>query len=431
MNTRIRKAVALVLTLMLALAVAVPVRAEEKKTVRLMVWGSTETPEQMMAEIMQQNPELAAKVNVEFFVGGPGDPECAEKIRLALAANESVADAVRLNYTQLPEFARAGVLLPMDDIISPVRDDMLEGYRMLTEYNGECLAVPGSIKSKLWYYRTDVFEKAGIDPTAIKTLDDFIAAGKKVKEIDPNYNMWTVGDSNPMYNYMMILSGTDARFCSEDGEWQLTKNPAFKKTLEAVKRMKDEGIVTAINEWTPDWEKAFADSKYVSYPNATWLAVTSFLPKWASNQQGLWAVTQWPSFIGEQGGSEAGGDIWVIPQFSAEPELAKEVLKTWFLTKEGTFTCMKYGGTPPIFKSALEDPRAKEPDPFMGASFLPETIKSIETYKLFPWDPCAAQELTIVNSYFDAAVNGKMGVDEALAAAEADLQNQIGNPYNQ
>jgi ABC-type glycerol-3-phosphate transport system substrate-binding protein len=380
---------------------------------------------------MEVNPELAAKVNVELFVGGPGDPECAEKIRLGLAANESVADAVRLNYTQLPEFALADVLISTEDVVAPVRDDMLEGYRMLTEFEGKTLAIPGSIKAKLWYYRTDVFEQAGIDPTQVKTIDDFIATGKKVQEIDPSYRMWALGDSNPMYDYMMVLSGTDARFCNENGEWQLTKNPAFAQTLEAFKRLLDEGVVSKTVEWTPDWEKDFADGVYVSYPNATWLASSSFLPKWAENQKGLWAVTQWPSFIGEEGGSEAGGDIYVIPKFSAEPDLAKEVLAAMFLSTEGTFIAKEFGGTPPIFKSAMQDPRAEEPHPFMGDSFLPETIKSIETYKLFPWDPCAAQELIICNSYFDAAVNGQMTIDEALAAAEADLQNQIGNPYDQ
>ena len=429
-----KKTLSLVLVLALFLtllgSVFVTASAEGKTTVRIMIWGSAETPQQMMDEVMAQNPELAAKVNVEFYVAGQGDPECAEKIRLGLAANESVADVVRLNYTQLAEFAREGVLLSMEDIVAPVRDDMLEGYRLLTEYDGECLAVPGSIKAKLWYYRTDIFEQAGVDPTQIKTLDDFIAAGKKFQEIDPKYMMWTVGDSNPMYNYMMILSGTDASFADESGNFQLTTNPNFKKTLEAIKRLKDEGVVTSINEWTPDWEKAFADEVYVSYPNATWLAASSFLPKWGADQKGKWAVTQWPSFIGEVGGSEAGGDIYVIPNFSAQPELAKEVLKAWFLTTDGTFTAKKYGGTPPIFKSAMSDPRAQEPDPFIGESMLPETVKSIETYKLFPWDPAAQQELTIVNAYFDKAVNGQMDIDAALAAAQADLENQIGNPFD-
>lgn len=402
---------------------------DSAKTVRVMVWGSTETPQQIADELYVAIPGLKEKINIEFFVGGAGDQECAEKIRLGLTANESVADLCRLNYTQLPEFAKAGVLLDLDSIVAPVRDDMLTGYRLLTEYEGKCVAVPGSIKAKLWYYRTDVFEEAGVDPTKVKTLDDFIDAGKKIQAINPEHYMWAVGDSNPMYDYMMVLSGTETRFADESGTFTLTSDPNFKKTLEMFKRLKDEKIVMNVNEWTPDWEKAFADGNLVSYPNATWLAASSFLPKYAADQIGKWAVTQWPSFIGETGGSEAGGDIYVIPEFSAEPDLAKELLSDWFLSIDGTLINAKYGGTAPLLNSALSDPRSQEPNPFIGESFLPEMIKSIENYKLFPWDPAAAQELNIVNSYFDKAVNGLIDIDEALSSAEQDLANQVGNPY--
>lgn len=407
-------------------------RPAEKKTLRIMVWGNIDSGVQYQQYFDKQFPEFAEKCTVEYLIGGGGDPECAEKMRLALAANESITDINQLNYTQLGEFTKADALLDLSDFIGPYKDDMLLGFRQMTEYDGKTRAVPASIKAKIWFYRKDIFDQAGLDPANIKTIDDFIAAGKKLQTINPKYKMWTIGPSNPMYNYMMILSGTDASFADSNGNFQLTTNPNFRNVLEAFVKLRRSGVVSDISEWTPDWENAFADEIYVSYPNATWLSNTMFLPTYAGEaQKGKWHTALWPSFISENGGSEAGGDIYVVPVYSAEPELAKEYMKLRFFNADGYFL-QKNVGNPgvPMLKSWISDPRANEPDPYIGGNYMETTIKAIDTFKLFPWDPAAALELNIVNSYFDAAANETMNIDNALKGAQADLQNQIGNPWD-
>lgn len=51
MDNRIRKIVALALAVILALATGSAALSEEKKTVRIMVWGSTETPQRMFDKL--------------------------------------------------------------------------------------------------------------------------------------------------------------------------------------------------------------------------------------------------------------------------------------------------------------------------------------------------------------------------------------------
>ncbi|GHV68524.1 ABC transporter substrate-binding protein [Spirochaetia bacterium] len=403
----------------------------EKKTVRVMVWGSTESNNIYLEEFYKLYPDFAAKATVEYLIGGSGDDVVAEKMRLALASGESIADINALNYTQLAEFARAGALMDLEDLIGPVRNDLLTGFRLLSEYEGKAYAVPASIKAKLWFYRKDIFDQAGIDPANIKNIDDFIAAGKKIQTINPKYKMWTLGKSNPPYQYMMVLSGTDAKFADDNGKYQLTSNPNFVKVLEAYKKLKASGVVADVDEWTPDWEKAFADEVLVSYPGAAWLSNMQFLPKYAGeSQKGKWYTAQWPSFIGEVGGSEAGGDISVIPTYSSEPELAKEYMRLRHLTPDGYFlqTIIGYPALP-IMKSWATDPRANVPDPYIAGDYTAETVKAINTFKIFPWDPAAQLELSIVTPYFDAALNGTTSIDAALRNAQADLENQIGNPW--
>jgi ABC-type glycerol-3-phosphate transport system substrate-binding protein len=244
--------------------------------------------------------------------------------------------------------------------------------------------------------------------------------------------MWTLAPTgNPPYDYMMVLSGTDTAFADKDGNFQLIKNQNFRKVLEAFKKLKDSGVVADVAEWTPDWEKAFADEVLISFPNASWLSNIMFLPTYAGeSQKGKWHATQWPSFIGEKGGSEAGGDVNVIPIYAKEVELAKEYMKLRFFTPEGYFLQTKIGRPPlPMLRAWSGDPRTKEPDPYIAGDYIGETIKAIETFKLFPWDPAAQFEIEIVTPYFDAAINGNIDIDTALKQAQADLENQIGNPW--
>lgn len=395
-----------------------------------MVWGSSEVHQNLDKGLREVFPEFNNKATVEWVIGGPGDGDVAQKIRLGLSANDSPCDFVMLNYTQVPEFAEAGVLLDLSDTVDQYASDLLSGGLALTKYKDKTIAFPYAINAKLWFYRKDMFDAAGIDPAQVKNLDDFIAAGKKLQGKYPKSYMWQLGQSNPMYNYMMVLSGTDARFADDKGNFLLEQDPNFRKTLEAMKRMVDEKVVANISEWTPDWEKAFSDSTIASDLCATWLAVPIFLPKYAGDSQaGKWAVTQWPSFIGESGGSEAGGAVMVIPKFSKEPELCKEYLSKMFLTKEGSMMFHKTTNYFPAVKSAAMDPIVQSPNAFFGQSLPVETMKAIENFKIFKWDPAAQQELNIVQPYFDKAINGQISIDDALKGATNDLKNQIGNPY--
>ena len=150
-----------------------------------MTWGSTATIENFTKEFFEQNPEMAAKYEVEWVVGGKGDDDVTERIRLALSSGVSVADFVQLNYTQVPEFAREGVLTDVSDALKKYEADIADGGLQLMRYEDATVAFPFELKPRVWFYRSDIFEEAGIDADEIKTTDDFIAAGRKLQEKFP------------------------------------------------------------------------------------------------------------------------------------------------------------------------------------------------------------------------------------------------------
>ena len=111
----------------------------------MMVFPSTENYETINEKFLEQNPDLAEKVDFEVQLGGSGDGDVADKLRLALTSGENVPDIVRLNYTQLPEFAKAGVLYPLGDYIAEYEDKIIDAAKSIMKYDGTYYALPRGV----------------------------------------------------------------------------------------------------------------------------------------------------------------------------------------------------------------------------------------------------------------------------------------------
>ena len=392
-----------------------------------MTWGSTTTIQNYTDSFFEANPDLAAKYSITWVTGGEGDADVAQQVRLALSSNEPIADFVQLNYTQVPEFSIDGALVDISDAIEPYKSDISEGALNLTQYNGNTIAFPFEMKPRIWFYRQDMFDKAGIDVTQVKTTDDFIEAGKKIQEIYPDSYEWNLGSQIQGYDYFLILSGNGARFTDDDGNYILDSDPGTRAMLEDLKKIHDAGIAMDVSDWTPDWENAIADNSICSILTASWMGQSSLLPTYAEGQEGKWACAQWPEIGGSTGGSDGGGSVFVIPQFSSHVDEAKELLAAMTLSKSGTLAIWNQIASYPINKEAAEDESVTEPNAFFGTSLAEAEKTAIDSFNVFNYSPKAAAEQDIIYPYFQRAVDGDMTIDDALASAQSDLESQIGN----
>jgi len=289
-----------------------------------------------------------------------------------------------------------------------------------------------------------MFAEAGIDPAAIATFDDFIAAGEKFHETFPDSYIINLGAQPIHYWYFMILSHwKDVHVADEDGNYKLTSDERFATLLDWLNRMQDIAFPT--DDFSADWSQAFIDGKIGSWLGASW-GWTYPIDRWALEPDpDKWGVALWPEF--NRYGADAGGDVLVIPKGAAHPELACEYLTSQFLTTEGSLAYFNSAGVVPITLSGLAEVTARAENPtkpegmsdenwalnpinFWGAQ-LPEYMgKSYEVFQVFPYDPAAAAELDILRQYTEKYLAGDMSLEDALEGAQADMEMQIGNPYD-
>lgn len=395
---------------------------EEKTVLREMVWGNIGDYTPSNDAFLEECPDIAEKVEITVELGGGGDADVAEKFRLMLASGEELPDLIRLNYTQFAEFADAGVLYDLTEAVEPYEADIMDSAKELMKYDGTYYAVIQEIKPKVWFYRSDIFEECGIDVSQVKTLDDFIEAGNTIREKYPDSFIENYGTPLNNYDMTMMLCATDGTFCDEEGNYQCASDEGVRAAFENLKKLKDSGAFSDLVEWSADWQAAFSGDTLISQLTGGWMK--DHLMNWTPENSGKWAVAPWPEEIAK--GSESGGGIWVIPKDAPHAELAAEVIARFAYDPQVRKDVYDLTGKIPPLVSASEDEYYLSSEYFGDMSGY---FEALEQFSVYPYNPSSSQEITIVGGYLTQYLDGAMDLDKALEAADSDLQNQIGNPY--
>lgn len=417
--------------------------AQTAVTITVWTWGGVERFAPRVAAFKRLYPEIAARINVQVVSPGKQDPEVYQALRLALTSGSALPDLVQMDYIGMPEFAEAGVLTDLDTLMRPYEADLVDTAKQLTSYNGHVVAIPFQPKGKVWFYRKDLFEQADVEPEKIKTFDDYVAAGHRLREKLPKSYIMNIGDHPDDDLYWMMLSNwDDVRIANRDGTYQITKNPHFGQMLDWMKQWRTLGIAFNTDDWSPDWQPAFADGTIAGCLIANWM--TDFLPKFAPRQGGRWGITLWPDF--ERRGSNNGGSIFTIPAGAKNKEAAFEFASKMLLEPKGALDEWRRTGNPMSITSVrpqiLELARTMKrpadmtdaqwaliPANYFGSEFMKPIFSSFDWYHVPPFDPAAAAELALMTRNTEAFLAGKKTRDQALRDMEADMKAQIGNPY--
>ncbi|MEV0211549.1 extracellular solute-binding protein [Streptomyces sp. NPDC050788] len=120
------------------------------------------------------HPHIKVKVQIQEWDG------IGNKVTAALASNDA-PDVIETGNTQVAQFAQSGGLLDLSDKVDELGgSNWLKGLAEPGAYDGKQYGIPYYAANRVVIYRTDLFKKAGVDPAAIKTRDQWIAATKKL-----------------------------------------------------------------------------------------------------------------------------------------------------------------------------------------------------------------------------------------------------------
>jgi multiple sugar transport system substrate-binding protein len=132
----------------------------------------------------------------------------------------------------LPQFIKLGVLEPLEPYLSK---SFLANFpksllNQLT-FDGHLWALPEALSTRLMYYRTDLFAKAGISAPP-RTWTELLADAQKLDDPPKHYGLVIQGQGDEMiWWYTYFLYGAGGRYTNAAGQWAVNQ-PANVKALQ-------------------------------------------------------------------------------------------------------------------------------------------------------------------------------------------------------
>lgn len=378
-------------------------------------------------------------VVVELVEFGGGDEQLKEQYALDLGVGAG-HDLFAFDGFWVPEFVEAGLLKPLDEIAGEAVtswegwEHITPGIQSILGYQGKLYGIASGTDVRQIFYRTDVFEQAGIEmpwqPTSWAELLDTARALKEAGvEIPLQVNAGTaMGEATTMQGWFMVLLGAgEHMYDFEDGKW-IVSSPAILNALNFYKTVYlDEGLGDARMQLVADGRdrsfQAFAEGRVGMLVEGDWFwrsAILNFLDVPTRNQVVGWAkmpaMEPGKGYRGQDFVTISGGTGWVLNPNTEHPLEAWELLahmssldaqRAWELIQP---------------RINFRDDVPVGGDPVMSA--MADALLPLTTVRpMLPAYPQISYEAQLMT---ERVVSGEMTPEEAMAAFAEAVTELVG-----
>ncbi|TCT20495.1 carbohydrate ABC transporter substrate-binding protein (CUT1 family) [Melghiribacillus thermohalophilus] len=391
-----------------------------KVTLKFWVFGSAGY-EQLAEEYMEDHPD----VNIEINHSEMNDLH--NNLFTSISAGSGAPDITMIEVSAIAKFMEAQDRFYnlYDFGAEDIKDQYLDWkWNMAESPDGSYLiGLPTDIGPTTMFYRTDVFEEAGLptDPDEVssmfQTWEDFFEIGKQIKAETGKPIV-----DGPELLYNALRDQADQQYFNENDELIIEGNSAVKEAYDFTARLIEEGLVGQNELWTPEWGNAMADGSYGVLLAPSWMVAN--VKENAPDASGKWRITTMP-----EGAGNWGGSYIAIPKESEHPEEAYAFIE-WLVSPENQLTSFKNNG---LFPSALpvyeESDFIESTDDYFGgqqvAKIFSEAAEQVKP--VYMGKNHAIVQTEIVNALMNVVTKGtdpEAEWDEALTRIKAQLERQ-------
>ncbi|EGA65776.1 ABC transporter substrate-binding protein [Vibrio brasiliensis] len=246
--------------------------------------------------------EKETGINVDYLMNNHGDHHT--KLTTNLATGSGAGDVIVVDVEKIGPFVASGGLVNLSEQYGADKyQERFAPYAWTQGQgaDGDVYGMPVDLGPGVMYYRSDVFEKAGIDVNkAIKDWDSYIKAGEELKKQDV-YLIASAADVAQAIIFTTVPEGEGLYF-DADGNPVVTSE-RFVHAFEVAKEIRDKGLDARILAWSNEWYEGFRNGTFATQLSGAWLL--GHLNNWiAPETSGKWAVSNLPDGIyGSWGGS--------------------------------------------------------------------------------------------------------------------------------
>jgi N,N'-diacetylchitobiose transport system substrate-binding protein len=294
------------------------------------VWlNGTDTPQEARDYLKEtfesENPGSTLTIEEQAWTG------LVDKLTTALSGSDS-PDIVEVGNTQAAGFTTIGAFASLQDQYDALGgDDLLPGFVEAGSVDGELFAAPYYSGSRIVYYRTDMFEAAGIE--APTTLEEYVEAGKALAAANPGVSgIYMPGKDQ--YNVMPFIWENGGEIAVQDGdEWDVQfSSPESVAGLEMYKDVSDNASLAPKDGDGTNPQVPFCANEIAILSAPNWVRGSILAPADSDTPgcpdvEANLGVMALPGMDGGAAQVFAGGSNIAISNKSANKELAASALE--------------------------------------------------------------------------------------------------------
>ena len=178
------------------------------------------------------------------------------KLLVAVKSGVGAPDIADIEVGQFPNFTKGTPqLADLSDVVAPEKANFVKSRLDLYSKNGKVYGLPTHVGTSVAFYNKEIFAKAGVDYTKIKTWDDYIEAGKIVKAKTGKYMGYISQTANWEFSLMVGEQGSDV--FDKDGKITLDNEIAVN-SLQLLHDMVFKDKIAAVSPGgQPDTEEGY------------------------------------------------------------------------------------------------------------------------------------------------------------------------------
>jgi multiple sugar transport system substrate-binding protein len=330
----------------------------------------------------------------------------------------SMPDVFQLGNTWIPEFVALDALDPLDERLkrSPAvpTDDFFPGVFDAGVIDGRTYGLPWYVDTRILFYRPDLLAAAGFS-TPPRSWTDWVAAMTTIRERAAGSGfaaLLPIREWQPLVILALQRGATLLRDGDTRGNFQ---SGAFREAFAFYVDLFRLGLAPLASQTqVANLYQDFARGAFVFYVTGPW-NIGEFRARLPVEVP--WATAPWPAPDGGYPGvSLAGGASLAIFRGSPRKEAAWALVE--FLSEPAQQLALyRLTGDLPARKSAWAGP-GPGGDPSAEA-FRAQLERVRATPKIPEWERIADQ----ITRYAESAVRAELGIDEALAALDRDVDD--------
>ncbi|MCB0210000.1 MAG: extracellular solute-binding protein [Anaerolineae bacterium] len=323
-----------------------------------------------------------AHPNIKITLEPTSSPyqEMHDKLLIALQSGAGAPDIVDIEIGKFGTFLRGDIQLhDLSPIVDKHKDDLIQERLAPYQFEGVQYGIPTHLGAFVMYYNTELLEQAGVDVDSIVTWDDYIEAGKKVKE-ETGAMMATVETTDRFTILSLMLQNGGGTY---DAEGNLVMDsPANVEAVQLLSDMYHKHQILDIApggyHHDPSYYTAINNGEYASVWMPQWYMIRfkEFMP----DLEGKMVVRPMPVF--KEGGfvSTMGGGTGTTITKQIDPDkvdIAMEFLEFSKLTYDANVLIWTNFGLDPFRLDVYDDPALNEADSYFSDEKVMQNIKGM------------------------------------------------------